>query len=157
MPLAKVTIYLPDQLEDAVRAHDIGMSVVCQKALEHEVRDVELRQQAADDLQKVVERLRGTQQQQQERERASGFDLGVRWARQWATLEELQALAVLNGQNWTAWIIDENHSLYYSIVNERLDGKTPWTIRLGPGEPFVDGLIAGALEVYEAVADQLSK
>jgi hypothetical protein len=155
--LAKVTIYLPDQLEDAVRAHDIGMSAVCQRALEQEVREVELRQQAADDLQKVAERLRGTQQQQEDRERASGFDLGVRWARQWATLEELQALAVVNSQNWTAWMIDESHSLYDSIVNERLDGKRPWTIRLRAGEPFVNGLVAGALEIYEAVADQLSQ
>jgi len=155
--MAKVTIYLPDRLEEAVRAHGIRMSAVCQRALEQEVKQLELRQQATDDIEKVAERLKGTRQQQEERERASGFNLGVRWAKQWATLDELRDLAELNRQNWVAWMIDENHSLYDAIVNERLDGKTPWQIRLGAGEPFVDGLIAGAMEVYEAVADQLSE
>lgn len=51
--MAKVTIYLPDELAEKVRASGISMSPVCQRALDEEVE----RMQAIEEMQAREERI----------------------------------------------------------------------------------------------------
>ncbi len=52
--MAKVTIYLPDELAERVRAAGVSMSPVCQRALLEEVREMEATQELKDREERIV-------------------------------------------------------------------------------------------------------
>jgi hypothetical protein len=100
--MAKITIYLPDQLEEQVRAAGIPLSPICQRALEQEVKKVEMSKTATRGLKSVVRRLQSSKQDSNGPDYSLGKKAGVEWAREKASYRDLADLAeyALN-HNWS--------------------------------------------------------
>jgi hypothetical protein len=84
-----------------------------------------------------------------------GRRLGADWAREHATLDELQQVAAARSADWTALALDDGHTLLASlqeagIVPDAHDG--PLTLER---DAFVDVLVEGAADVYEEVRPHL--
>ena len=58
--MAKLTIYLPDDLAERLEAHrkDVQVSGVCQEAIERKLTILDARAEATNDIDEVVARLR---------------------------------------------------------------------------------------------------
>jgi len=148
--VGKVTIYLPDSLEERVRGHSISMSPVCQKALEEDVRKVEAKAKATNDIVGVAERLRATRDEAEQEEYQRGRELGVEWARESATLGELENMEELSRTNWVSWEIGENTLTGYL----EKEWNVSRIVRV-KRSPFMNGLINGALDVLREVNPHL--
>jgi hypothetical protein len=86
-----------------------------------------------------------------------GRRLGASWAREQATLEELEQLAATRKGEWTDLVLREGHSLLAylqkaGVVPESHDG--PLTLER---DPFVEELVDGAADVYDEVRPHLAK
>lgn len=84
-----------------------------------------------------------------------GRKLGGAWARERATLEELEQVAATRASDWNVLALDDGHSLLAylqeaGVVPERHDG--PLTLER---DAFVDELVEGAADVYEEVRPHL--
>jgi post-segregation antitoxin (ccd killing protein) len=96
----KTSIYLPDDLAEQVRAFKIAMSEVAQAALRQAVADAEAmaeaKAQLGPDVEVAVARMRGIladEERAREAERSSGRNVGIRWARDYASPRELAEFA----------------------------------------------------------------
>jgi hypothetical protein len=152
--MGKVNVYLPDWLEQQVRQAQVSVSPVCQRALEEEVKRVNAQRAITSELEKAAERLRGTRTQS-DVDFEEGRELGTRWAKEAATVAELEVMYSLSGENVLRLDVDEAdwETLYNFLDNElpgRHNGRISFTI-----DPFTEGLIAGAVGVFEAVAPLL--
>jgi hypothetical protein len=96
------------------------------------------------DIKRVAERLRGMRQ---ERDREAGSE----WAKDWATLEELQEIADLRSEAWSSVRFDHEHSAHEFFANR---GERPCLDANDEGSlAFING--AGA--VYDAVTPYLAE
>ncbi len=88
--------------------------------------------------------------------REDGIAIGVQWASEKATLPELEQLAGLESAEWTAVKLDSAHSMLKQL---REEGVVPhggdWPIDL-ERDHFVEGIVAGACQVYRSVIPHLS-
>lgn len=150
--MAKVTIYLPDSLEEAVRAADISMSPICQHALQEEVRKVEAVKNATRDIERVASRLRGTIEEEAVEDRKEGFEWGADWARDIATFSELEAVVSRTYAEWwdngPGGFIATSFEGVVEYLNSGDDGAFA---RKLDQEPFVRGFVEGAETVYNEV------
>ena len=85
-----------------------------------------------------------------------GRKVGGAWARERATLEELEQVAGTRASDWNALVLDDGHTLLAylqeaGVVPDRHDG--PLTLER---DAFVDELVEGAAEVYEEVRPHLA-
>jgi len=85
-----------------------------------------------------------------------GRRLGGAWARERATLEELEQIAGTRASDWNVLALDGGHTLLAylqeaGVVPGTHDG--PLTLER---DPFVDELVEGAAEVYEEVQPHLA-
>jgi hypothetical protein len=86
---------------------------------------------------------------------ASGFDLGVRWANERASWLDLKWLAAQARQPWFKLTLEPGHSLVDFLSEEHWDCEPPMgRVRLGR-EPFIEGVVAGASSVHDAVLSRL--
>ncbi len=86
-----------------------------------------------------------------------GRRLGADWARERASLEELEQVAATRRADWTDLALREGHSLISylqkaGVVPESHDG--PLTLER---DPFVEELVDGAADVYEEVRPHLAR
>jgi post-segregation antitoxin (ccd killing protein) len=151
-------IYLPDELSRAVQVAGISISTVCQEALKEEVRKVEVRKEASSDLERIAARLRDTRDFRDAEIRAEGEVFGSRWARDVATMTDLEDVAHAYAENWINWRPRESNSIWEWLEAENepdtefyqefadVRGVEDWRVA-----PFTRGAIAGAIEVYNAV------
>jgi post-segregation antitoxin (ccd killing protein) len=159
--MAKLTIYLPDDLAEAVRDSDISPSPRCQEALAREVKKLQATKEATSDIEKVAARLAATRSDADAEEHKAGHNFGVRWARDDADFRDLESLSALDQTYWTSIHIEAFPSLE-SWMETLDDEDLPQGVsslahlrHLPPREPFFLGFVAGALEVFDAVQAHL--
>jgi len=155
--MPKVNVYLPDRLAEQVKEYDISLSSVCQAALAREVERAELRASVADDIAAVARRLRLTETAADDRRQAAGEEFGAWWAREHATVQELEELRDLD-RGWVTWDIageDEEdgppRTLGPALAVEgyRINGYG--NVHVEHDDPYIAGLIEGALDVLRMV------
>ena len=82
---------------------------------------------------------------------ADGRRIGADWARARATLQELEELAAAAGDEWDAITLRPDHSLVALLQKYALiDGDRAGDVVLAR-DPFVEGVVEGAAEVYAEV------
>lgn len=150
-PMPKVSLYLPDDLLERIRAEEVGMTAVCQAALEDAVRVRELAREAQSDLRAVADRLRETERRTQAKHQRDGYELGVVWARTEATLDELARVERASRRQTTVSFQRlPTLDAHYRHLNPDWD-PDPYE-ELDPNDHDFDrGLMAAAAEVYLAV------
>jgi len=154
--MPKATVYFPDELFEAARNFDISFSPVCQKAMEEEVRRRRAASEAREDLVVVATRLMRTRVEDQERDFATGFNLGARWARDHASLAELQNLVEMVRAGATSVELDQDHSLPVFLAGHYWDDDPAPQAFTRLGERAFDrGILSGAVEVFDAVQPYL--
>jgi hypothetical protein len=141
----KVTIYLPDELAESVRDADLNVSQLAQGALRASLR----RRKPVDEgeLSGVVERLRETEDEGVRESREKWRRWGVDWAKQRATIGELQDLDALAQERWTSWRVPADHSVRGWMYD--MDGWDPGFRTALTRDAELDGFIDGALDVWE--------
>jgi hypothetical protein len=150
--MAKASVYLRDELLEEARRLEVPVSSVCQRAVEEAVRLSRAATEARSDLVPVAERLRRSETTDYDRRFQDGFDLGIRWAREHASLDELKDLAEMVRAGAPAILVTEDHSLPAFLTGCFWDADVPPDLFTRLGErPFDRGIVAGATEVYEAV------
>jgi len=148
--MAKLTIYLPDDLAEAVRASDISPSPICQGALARVVKKMETMKETRSDIDRVAARLAATRNEGADRETAAGHILGATWAREHADLRDLEELADLDQGYWVSINLDGFPSLESYLAS--LGDDYEWLSHVKQLErgPFTLGFVRGALEVLVA-------
>lgn len=144
----RLNISVPDDLAEQVRAHDLPISAICQTALRNEVELAKKKEQIMTDLDAVVDRLRSTQDEARKEHYQEGHDLGVMWAKQFATADQLRLVA----ENLAAFeggfgIGVEPYADFYETVDHTFDPDYFDEHREGFGD--------GATEVWDAVKNRL--
>ncbi len=154
--MPKATVYFPDELFEAARQFEISFSPICQKAVEEEVRRRRAASEAREDLAAVATRLMRTKVEDQKQDFASGFGLGARWARDHASLSELQNLVEMVRAGAASVVLDQDHSLPVFLTGcfWGADPAPDAYTRLGE-RAFDRGILAGAVEVFDAVEPYL--
>ncbi|QQM42811.1 type II toxin-antitoxin system CcdA family antitoxin [Streptomyces liliifuscus] len=144
-----MNISVPDELAERVRARDLPISSICQDALRKAVELDEKKERTMPDLEAVVERLRGTQYGEKQRAIEEGHQLGILWAKQWATAEELREVAEADLIGFQQFMMrrDTSTEEFYKEVDHTASREY--------GHEQLDGFKAGAEEVWETVKDLL--
>jgi post-segregation antitoxin (ccd killing protein) len=154
--MPKATVYLSDELSAAARSYGISLSPICQLAIEAELRRCRAAKEARADLIAVATRLIRTKSEGHAQDFAGGFELGARWARDHATIAELDELEAMVRSGATSIVLDQDHSLPVFLTGQfwHADPAPAAFTRLGEGA-FDRGVLAGAVEVFEAVQPYL--
>jgi hypothetical protein len=161
----KTSVYLPDDLAEQVRAFRIPMSEVVQAALRQAVADAEAMELAkakiGPEIEPAVVRLRGIlaeEERARDAERAEGRDVGIIWARDYATPMELRVFT----SSLPPPFVSGSHSLCRLRVDQpelsaRL-GHSRTSIQIDvQGRPWWKGFQQGAAMVWEAVQPILER
>lgn len=143
-----MNISVPDELAEKVRALDLPISSVCQKALAAAVAVAERDTTALNiDVGRVAARLRATVDAADQAERDRGRYDGIAWATDHATADDLAKLA--DGESdgldphSPSLIEFMSASLGQNLVEVNVDAEDQ--------EAYWDGFMAGAMQVWEAV------
>jgi hypothetical protein len=144
----RMNISVPDQLAEQVRARDLPISAICQEALRKAVELDEKKEQVMSDIQAVVDRLRRTQNEEAQRHIDEGRVLGILWAKQYATADELRQVAEGSGSDYELGIGSEaGIRQFYEEVENNYDPEYQ--------DEHNDAFVAGAREVWDAVKELL--
>lgn len=147
----RMNISVPDDLAEQVRALDLPISGICQRALGEAVTAAERRAKFADDLDAVADRLRGTVDLANHGKRVEGRRDGIIWAKEYASVRDLTRLA--DGES--DGIHPQSPSLLAFKSAQTGQNVVSVDIDLDDDEPYWDGFMAGAMEVWEAVYDRV--
>ena len=144
-------MYVPDDLLARVRAEKIAVSTVCQRALAAEVDERRLVRSASKHLRAVAKRLRQTEDDRQEQLYRDGFEFGVAWAQEAATLEELRLVDRTADRSMTVEL-----SRIPTYVSHLLAANPDVDVDLdeyldGERSEFDRGVLGGAAAVYREV------
>ncbi|MGW2620346.1 type II toxin-antitoxin system CcdA family antitoxin [Streptomyces sp. NPDC001500] len=143
-----MNISVPDELAEQVRARDLPISSICQDALRKAVTLAEKKDQIMSDMQAVIERLRGTKDEERQRHIDEGRELGILWAKQYATADVLRKVAEGDGADYEVGVgTSAGIAEFYAEVENNYDADYQ--------EEHNDAFVAGAREVWEAVKDSL--
>lgn len=154
--MPKINVYVPDALLERVRAEGIAVSSVCQDALSAQVQAQLLARAATRDIRAVARRLRQTHLDAQIDAEREGFEFGVEWARESATLDELERVerAVRRGGSVSYRRVP---TLMLRIHKAAPDADVDPDDELDADDSaFARGVLAGAAEVYRAAAPLLA-
>lgn len=147
----RMNISVPDDLAEQVRALDLPISSICQKALNTAVQDAEKRAAFVGDLEAVARRLRGTVDADKQARLAEGREDGIVWAKEYASVRDLAQLA--DGES------DGIHPQSLSLIAFKSaqvgQAVISVDIDLDDDEAYWDGFMRGAMEVWEAVYDRV--
>jgi post-segregation antitoxin (ccd killing protein) len=142
----KTSIYLPDELAEQVRAHDISISAVAQTALRKAVNAAQFQQRAIIDIEAVAARLRGTVDDEDRQQFEDGHTDGLAWARNLATVTELRNLA----QEPDGRFLElRGHTLVELLRTQQSIDTDSATV--DNEDPYWKGFRTAATEVWEAV------
>jgi hypothetical protein len=172
--MPKINVYVSDDLAERVRAAGISVSPVCQRALEEEVRKMEAGAETYEIASRVVERWRTNRRARPELHgpERRGYKVGLNWARNWATPDQLRALGTrgVDGPDFSPVMVGpEMSDLYAELVHigpemshryvglmHQEHGVTD-TIELSPLEPFGRGVLQACNEVWLSVQELLEQ
>ena len=159
--MPKVNLYVPEDLK--ARMDDTGEAVnwsaVAQRAFREAISTHHI-QQDRSGMEHVIERLRASKERYEDRELATGKEVGSKWAKTKAEYFELVAVASFDPDT-------HDGELDCDTLQRQIDpdGETDprewadfWETYYGRGRPsdaFIRGFIEGATEVYDAIAEQL--
>jgi len=161
----KTSIYLPDELARQVRVFKIPMSEVAQAALRQAVADAEAvaqaRAQIGPEIEVAVSRLRGLladEERAREAERNTGRAVGIAWARDYATPQELREFASSSPPSR----VFASHSLHRFCADlpELTRGVERYSSHLVidvAHKPWWAGFRQGAAMIWEAVQPILDR
>jgi post-segregation antitoxin (ccd killing protein) len=143
----KVTVYLPDALAEEARGAELSLSPICQRAIRAELDHLEAKRTATSDLDRVAARLRATIDEAEAAEYAEGIEDGRTWAREHATMTELE---------WITEDFEPGFGADFGGDSTILDfmGAKHGQVVVSQGHsdgPYWRGFIAGAGEVLDAV------
>jgi hypothetical protein len=144
----RMNISVPDDLAEQVRARDLPISSICQDALRKAVELAEKKEQIMTNIEAVVERLRGTQDEEKQRQNEEGRVLGILWAKQWATADELETAAGMDVDAFPGWATSTDS------IREFMD-EVEHNFKQEYADDHNEGFLDGASEVWDAVKDQL--
>lgn len=142
----RLNISVPDELAEQVRARDLPISAICQEALRTAVDQAQKKEQIMTDLDTVVARLRATQDDAREEQRTEGHELGVLWAKEYATADDLARVAMsdrLTYERGLGGTVNVSVFEFYEVVDHNLNEEY--------ADEHTEGFIDGAREVWEAV------
>lgn len=153
----RMNISVPDELADQVRARDLPISSICQDALRKAVDAAEKKEQIMSNMQAVIERLRGTQDDEKKAAFDAGRELGITWAKDWASATDLQRVAQSDRLTW------ENNMGFGGDTDANIQEFRDEIQRAGSDYEFnadyadedTEGFIVGAGEVWDAVKYEL--
>jgi hypothetical protein len=86
---------------------------------------------------------------------ATGYDAGSRWANERASWSDLKAVAAHSKAAWFKLTLGPDHSLVDFLAEEIWDCEPPEGRVKLTREPFVEGLVAGAASVHDAVLSRV--
>ncbi|SRR6266545_179238 len=155
--MARVNVYLPDDLAADVKAAELSVSTICQQALTRELRMLQATKDVTFDPEQAAARLK----QSEDAAFQEGRAVGIRWATDVAPhREEVTAVADLQPN---VKFYDTSHSLFrylaqadhrsaYSRDRDPADHENDeqWYVAL-EDTPFARGVIAGVAEVWKAI------
>jgi hypothetical protein len=108
-----------------------------------------------DEVDQAARRLMTTADSRSMETYAQGYDCGARWANERASWADLKALAAQSRQPWFRVVLGPEDSLLEFLAEEVWDCDPPGhRVKLGR-EPFIEGLMAGAACVHDAVLSRL--
>jgi post-segregation antitoxin (ccd killing protein) len=158
--MAKTSLYLPDDLAEQVRAHDISISEVAQAALRQAVKAAEIKENVMTDLQADAERLQATRAEAIEADVAKAAKArayGAKWARTAASFAEFEYVVTYSDApedfstpaSLVAFISGENEREHRAAGGTGLPG--PSDVPTRPDGRYWPDLRAGARDVWNAV------
>ena len=144
----RMNISVPDDLAEQVRARDLPISSICQDALREAVGLHDKKERTMTDIQAVVERLRGTQNEERQHHIDEGRELGILWAKKYATADELREVAEGDPSDYERGIGSSTGiaQFYEEVENDFTEEYS---------EEHNDGFVEGAREVWKAVKSLL--
>ena len=83
-----------------------------------------------------------------------GRRFGAVWAREVATLEELEAMGALAGGEWTTVNLPDEHSLLWAL--DRAGETADRDLTSLSDDPFIRGIVEGAASVRRELESHLS-
>lgn len=144
----RMNISVPDELADQVRTRNLPTSSICQDALREAVETHDKKERTMADIQAVAERLRGTQNEERQRHTAEGRELGILWAKEYATADELRKVAEGDSHDYEHGIgTSAGIAEFYAEVENDYDEEYQ--------EEHNDAFVEGAREVWDAVKSLL--
>jgi hypothetical protein len=175
--MAKMTVYVPGNLKSRMdQAEGVNWSPLACKAFEVKLAEI-INTKGAKDMQDVITRLKASKSKTDDENRIRGRGAGKQWASNQAEAAELERLEAwtekdLGGRSWQSLLeqpgrpenaFGEDLRLVETITKENVDRRYSdrfWEVitdnkadrRSGT---FLIGFVEGALEVWEAVKNQL--
>jgi hypothetical protein len=163
--MAKVTIYVPDELKARMEAAEhLNWSAAAQRAFEVELNLARWKM-VENEEEKVIERLRASKAREDETDRNYGRRCGQKWARNAAEYGELKRVATF--QHWNETPEEDCAGTLVRLIMgvddireiDRSDKRDLWQqLHDGENEPdpaWIDGFVEGATEVWDEVADKV--
>ena len=152
--MPKMNIYLPDTLYHAVKSSEIPVSKVCQQALEAELVRASALEAAEKPIEIIVDRLRSHVREDDSGRYARGARLGVRWATERATLEEMEQVKGWAQHPWRQLPLHpDTHSLPHVYCRElELPDPIPGEVFWFERNPFNMGLVDGIARIHDRVS-----
>lgn len=147
--MATMNIYLPDELRERMRSHDLNWSKVSADAIESAINIENLK--GENPMQAQLERLRKSKESNEEREHAEGVAAGKKWALESAEYDELERVVEIDagdfgdpddGMNHLAGALSPDVWLSPNELKEEIGGSS---------NSFIEGFIEGAAEVFKQV------
>lgn len=142
----RMNISVPDELAEQVRARDLPISAICQDALRRAVEQAQKKEQIMTGIEAIAERLRGTIDEAEKEHRAEGRQLGMLWAKEYATADDLKAVAESNRMTFNMGLggtVNVSIHEFYENVDHGFDAQY--------ADEHNEGFIVGAREVWDAV------
>lgn len=150
--MAKVTIYLPDNLAAEVRQHEtLNLSEVCQQGLRAEICRRNAMANATSDIERVAARLQNHAIEDTS-QNAQGYEAGSLWARERASWAELDQLAHYVARNYESFEPFEPPTSLVRMLEAQFGRQIIGRMQR---DPFSEGLLDGVRAVYEAVKPHL--
>ena len=112
---------------------------------------MEAQKAASRDIKAVAQRLRQTMNKEETVGLREGYDDGVKWAREYATLDELRDM--LAWEPGGGAVFERPHSIVGFISTK--SGDNVVDVRPPEGNPYWRGFIDGVTEVHKQVAPLL--
>ena len=167
--MAKITVYIPESLEAARKAHSathesVNWSKVIQKAIEEKIAQ-DTAKTGVKDMSDAIKRLRASKLRITNEENKLGAQKGSQWAMAAATWDQLQRLAEFDYSQLGYGRPDHLGwpGAVFRIMNpedfDRNEMEEFWETFPDGGEyssvGFLQGFCEGASTVYEAVKDEI--
>ena len=174
--MARLSIYVPDELKeriDALKSEANWSDVAC-RAFEINIGEL-AKARKETDMSAVIERLRASKLQNEDKMTQAGREAGRRWAQKYAEYDELQRVCALDADEWCigqpmaphthgGWLAlhtlglkedgDDSHVREFAEC-AGWDDVFPHERGELEDEGFISGFILGAQEFFDEVADKL--